>query len=225
MKVTKTQLTEMVRKVIREALSERQDASEPGSMSPEELAAHLDGEREKKKRKDVQKQRSAVKATTRGMEECGGDMDDDEQRSRRRLSDVFVDESVNEGLYESPGGLDEFCTAYVEAALWTSSDDADDSGRGMPLDEKYSISDIDGDALAEMQRDCDEFQSKAGEMIDGREAEAGHDFWLTRNGHGAGFWDGDWPEEHEEVLSDLAREFGEVHMYVGDDGVVYSFNG
>lgn len=20
----------------------------------------------------------------------------------------------------------------------------------------------------------------------------GHDFWLTRNGHGAGFWDGDW---------------------------------
>ena len=22
----------------------------------------------------------------------------------------------------------------------------------------------------------------------------GHDFWLTRNGHGAGFWDGDWDD-------------------------------
>lgn len=39
---------------------------------------------------------------------------------------------------------------------------------------------------------------------------AGHDFWLTRNGHGAGFGDGDWPEEAGEKLSEAARSFGGV---------------
>ena len=38
---------------------------------------------------------------------------------------------------------------------------------------------------------------------------AGHDFWLTRNGHGAGFWDGDYPESEETILTDAARTFGE----------------
>ena len=29
-------------------------------------------------------------------------------------------------------------------------------------------------------------------LTDDELARAGTDFWLTRNGHGAGFWDGDW---------------------------------
>jgi hypothetical protein len=50
---------------------------------------------------------------------------------------------------------------------------------------------------------------------------AGHDFWLTRNGHGAGFWDGDWPEPLATVLTDAAHAFGELSPYVGDDGLIY----
>lgn len=54
---------------------------------------------------------------------------------------------------------------------------------------------------------------------------AGQDFWFTRNGHGCGFWDGDWPEHEGEVLTNLSKEFGEVYIYVGDDGQVYSGGG
>ncbi len=38
---------------------------------------------------------------------------------------------------------------------------------------------------------------------------AGHDFWLTRNRHGAGFWDGDWPT-YGELFTTIAESFGEV---------------
>jgi len=47
-----------------------------------------------------------------------------------------------------------------------------------------------------------------------------YDFWLTRNRHGAGFWDGDY--ENGEVLTDIAHSFGEVNTYEGDDHLLYS---
>lgn len=58
--------------------------------------------------------------------------------------------------------------------------------------------------------------------ISAREAAmAGHDFWLTRNGHGAGFWDGDWPEPHASILTEASKTFGETDLYIGDDGKVH----
>jgi hypothetical protein len=50
----------------------------------------------------------------------------------------------------------------------------------------------------------------------------GHDFLLTRNGHGCGFWDGDWPEEAGERLTAAAEKCGEFNLYVGDDGLLYA---
>lgn len=52
----------------------------------------------------------------------------------------------------------------------------------------------------------------------------GIDFWLTRNGHGAGFWDSPeiWGEENSNVLTDISTSFGETWVYVGDDGLVYA---
>ena len=49
----------------------------------------------------------------------------------------------------------------------------------------------------------------------------GHDFWLTRNGHGAGFWDRSdcLPEDAGERLTDAAEKYGEVDLTV-DDGVI-----
>src|SRR5215213_9921810 len=52
-------------------------------------------------------------------------------------------------------------------------------------------------------------------------SQAGHDFWLTRNRHGAGFWDrglGDLSNR----LSDASKVYGEVDLYVGDDGQIYA---
>jgi hypothetical protein len=49
----------------------------------------------------------------------------------------------------------------------------------------------------------------------------GHDFWLTRNGTGAGFWDGDWFEG--EKLTEAAKAFGNFDLMVDhDDGTIYS---
>jgi len=48
----------------------------------------------------------------------------------------------------------------------------------------------------------------------------GHDLWLTRNGHGAGFWDRGW-REFGNTLSEIARGMGSVDAYRGDDHLVY----
>lgn len=47
-------------------------------------------------------------------------------------------------------------------------------------------------------------------------------FWLTRCGHGCGFWDGDWSEPAATILTDAAHAFGNVDLYVGDDGKIYA---
>lgn len=112
--------------------------------------------------------------------------------------------------------MDTFTQAYITAALWSSSD------AGEPLDKTYSIEDIAPETLTRMQEDCDKFRDDAKIMviIAGNDEQAGHDFWLTRNHHGAGFWDGDW-EEHGDTLTAHAQNFRECDLYVGDDGKLY----
>lgn len=52
--------------------------------------------------------------------------------------------------------------------------------------------------------------------------KAGSDFWLTRKGHGAGYWDGDLPDEIGDLLTEKAQELlTHQCVYVGDDGLVY----
>lgn len=111
--------------------------------------------------------------------------------------------------------LDTFTTAYVEAALWSSTDDND-----QPLDRNYSAADIDADTLSKMVADCARFQAE-NDLSERGDSQAAHDFWLTRNGHGAGFWDGDWPHTGD-TLTAAAKAYGEVLLYVGDDGRIYA---
>ena len=52
-------------------------------------------------------------------------------------------------------------------------------------------------------------------------AWAGHDFALTRNGHGAGFWDrglGDLGDR----LADAARVYGEASLWPDEVGKLYA---
>lgn len=41
-------------------------------------------------------------------------------------------------------------------------------------------------------------------------AAAGHDLWLTSQGHGAGFWDRGLPDELSEQLCDAANRFNRI---------------
>ncbi len=122
-----------------------------------------------------------------------------------------------------PIGLTTFLNAYIEAALWSSTDESDERG-GAPMDANYKAKDIAPEALGAMRADCAAFLSMDAAREDdiGTDWErAGHDFWLTRNGHGAGFWDGDWPEQSGKRLTALSKTFGESNLYIGDDGRVY----
>lgn len=119
--------------------------------------------------------------------------------------------------------LDSFTRSYLETALWSSTDNSDDQG-GEPLDKNYTIEDLASEALAEAIKDCAAFQKANFELYSDSET-AGHDFWLTRNGHGCGFWDGDYPEPQASKLTEASKAYGEVNLYVGDDGIIYSYSG
>lgn len=139
-----------------------------------------------------------------------------------------------EGNYQidiaAPIELDSFTRAYLECALWSSIDDDSE-----PFDSNYGIGDLAPEAIELAKRDCEAFQAAnqvdidAGwtyENVQHSSSElAGHDFWLTRNGHGAGFWDGDWPEPAATRLTEASKAAGERDLYVGDDGLIYFFGG
>jgi len=124
-----------------------------------------------------------------------------------------------------------FTHAYIVAMLWSTNDESDESG-GEPLDANYNIEDIAPEALASIERDCSAFydahvdtwtdQHKYGSSDGSTESElAGHDFWLTRAGHGAGFWDGDWSEPAATKLTDACKAYSDQSPYVGDDDKIY----
>lgn len=116
---------------------------------------------------------------------------------------------------------DTFTSAYIEAALWSTSAErgicsdpgcgADDpnavlvdsvtemcmtcghpvSGTDRSMDDLgFSASCIAPETLEKMVKECQRFQAD-NDISECGEEQAGHDFWLTRCGHGAGFWDGD----------------------------------
>ena len=113
-------------------------------------------------------------------------------------------------------GLDAFTLAYIKCALWSSIDDKDE-----PLDKKYKIRHISGETLVNMIADCKDFQRDNASEVAVDFARAGHDFWLTRNRHGAGFWDGGWPEDVGRKLSEKAKAYGCFDLFVGDDGRIH----
>jgi hypothetical protein len=115
------------------------------------------------------------------------------------------------------GYTDEAFDAYVECALWSSLTDDD-----TPMDKDHDPDDIDADSLADMRGDVDAFMDdNAADLVGHWDAgQAGHDFWLTRNGHGAGFWDRGKGARGDR-LSAAARVYGTSNLYVADDGKVY----
>ena len=121
-----------------------------------------------------------------------------------------------------PDGFAEFFAGYVTCALWSSTDD-----EGNPLDDNFGAEDIGDDTDRTMREDCADFmRANAADLAAMMEATGrdmssmGHDFWLTRNGHGAGFWDRGAGDVGDR-LTDACKAHGEVDLYIGDDGKVH----
>jgi len=113
--------------------------------------------------------------------------------------------------------MDRFTQSYIEALLWSSSGDPDS-----PLGKEANISEISQELMERIKYDCNLFQLSNQEHFDGNYVQAGQDFALTRNHHGAGFWDGDWPEPAATILTDAAHAVGEIELYRGDDNIIYA---
>lgn len=116
--------------------------------------------------------------------------------------------------------LDLFTQAYIECALWSTTDNSDETG-GDPLDQNYGVEDIALSTLNQMVQDCKQFQADHLHDIANKLEQAGYDFWLTRNHHGAGFWDGDWPKDAGKRLTEASHAWGGVDLIVGDDDLIY----
>lgn len=123
---------------------------------------------------------------------------------------------------EAFDGLDAFTQGYVEAIYWTECNSDN------PELEDATMTDLAPEALAAIVADCAAFQADcavslqeayAHETVAYDEHRAGVDYWLTRNGHGAGFWDRGLGAIGDR-LSDACRR-SSVGVYRGDDGLVY----
>src|SRR5574343_294357 len=124
-----------------------------------------------------------------------------------------------------------FFNAYIECALWLSCGPEDEPYACEHLDDLFSADDFAPETLASMRADCNDFiTANAADLAEycqrihneqwPGEAGAGHDFWLTRNRHGAGFWDRGLGALGNR-LSNAAKVYGSVDLDPGDDGKVY----
>lgn len=109
--------------------------------------------------------------------------------------------------------LDAFTRAYLECALWTS-DPADPGCGEWSVHDDWTLDAIYPTSLNQAIADCMDFQeSYAVDLaLAGDDAQNGHDFWLTRNGHGTGFWDRGYAEDVSRRLTDAAADYGEVSV-------------
>ena len=119
---------------------------------------------------------------------------------------------------------DYFTRGYLTACFWTNDNGAP-SGEYTATDRpELFFANLSTEALAMAKRDCEKFQAENSEALElcGRDSEqAGQDFWLTREGHGAGFWDGRCHEPHGDTLTAAAKKFGTADFYQGDNGKFY----
>lgn len=123
----------------------------------------------------------------------------------------------------------DFLRGYLVCALWSSNDNSTPEG-GEPVDDNYGVDDILPEHVEACRKDCEDFiDANAGDLKEYVEkigdhpdlvawARAGGDFWLTRNGHGAGFWDRGLGALGDR-LSRAAKTYGEKYVTVDGDKV------
>ena len=115
----------------------------------------------------------------------------------------------------------EFIASYHYTMSWLTTDD-----EGEPLEIGPETIEQD-DRFFEQCAECHDFVEGMEKTLltafdehDYTADQAGHDFALTRNGHGAGFWDRDLGDIGE-MLTEYCKPYGESYLYFGDDGKLY----
>ena len=122
-----------------------------------------------------------------------------------------------------------FVDSFVECIIWTDEDSIKEgmSDNGEDPDTlELTRENFQAASLEEIISECRDFVvANWGDLQEysktGRTADfAGHDFCLSRNGHGTGFWDrgvGDLGDR----LHEAAKVYGSASLYLGDDDRIY----
>lgn len=130
--------------------------------------------------------------------------------------------------------VDQFVFGYITAALWTEEENINESGV------EADRSEVCPDSLKRVEKCCkrllteyhDAVRLMAEHIVHSEEYTAwevlGHNFWLTRNGHGAGFWDKEYrhtaavkASEYLTLNVGFGTKYPAVDLYVGDDKKIY----
>jgi hypothetical protein len=119
--------------------------------------------------------------------------------------------------------FDEAWDGYIACAFWASTTDGDEPE---PLDDIAGPEDLAAEQEKVLKGELKDFleDNEFNLRITPGEwswSQHGHDFWLTRNGHGAGFWDRGYGDIGTK-LTDACEPYGSCNLYVGDDGKVYT---
>lgn len=144
-------------------------------------------------------------------------------------------EFIMNGRDRAANELDAFTLGYVEALFFTETEcgtdaESHDPENESPLHGNCGFDDLAPETLEKVKADCERFQKENAELLalayerDGYDSHrAGVDFWLTRNGHGAGFWDRDLDDIGDKLSSacGFGTSFSTVDAYLGDDSRVY----
>lgn len=139
-----------------------------------------------------------------------------------------IEKTYPNATFAPSAELDSMVGAYVEAALWATTNERyheDPENESEKLDDSgYELADAARNA---MKADCADFLGSYGDLIQQAVDEhgysieqAGHDFFLTRSGHGVGFWDRGLGELGTK-LTDASQAYGEADLYVGDDNLIH----
>lgn len=104
---------------------------------------------------------------------------------------------------------DPFLRAYLECAEWAGLSEEDSSKLERAANPKWSRR-----ALATARAECRDFQRycKVEGIELGDPAQDGHDFYLTRNHHGVGFWDRGYGPRGD-ALTKAAHTFGSADVW------------
>ena len=138
----------------------------------------------------------------------------------------MINEATRKADFRANPGFADYLATMLQDLQFNEDDeacteerDARDAGTIYTLpDEAYTASLDDYRAFREAAGDDGEA------FADSRGWNAfGSDFWLTRVGHGAGFWDRGEGEVGERLsaLCGHGTRFATVDPYIGDDGRVY----
>jgi hypothetical protein len=122
-----------------------------------------------------------------------------------------------------------FENAFFETLFWSEScvdEDGNDPCGWGNFEWATVEDDLTASDTAEIKEDLRAFWGEFVRLVGGSIAKrlagnAGHDFCLTINGHGAGFWDGAWPT-YGDKLTILCRSYPNIHlMYQGENTPLY----